>query len=405
MDAHIAPSTILFSMAIFLGGLIFVILTWINTNQQHSSRVLGLYVLFFAFFVFHDLLLYSGLIKYLPWLFRTPRPLIYLSGVLVYLYIRSVLYGEQAFRRRDYLHCIPAVLCALDMIPFYFVGPEEKMMQIRGFLDNTNHANAYARGWLPFQVHTTGIPLVNYIYVFLSGVLLYKASKSANTPAFRQNTLVTAWLKVLWALFFLFLTAYYLVFVFRAHFPDTSIIFIQALIGSSLSLSTGVALLFYPNILYGFQGRMPLQEPESQKTDDAPPGAATPEEQSVVLSDARRTAYLKALEQIMDRDRPYLKPGYALSDLAASTGIPYYYLSAVINQEYGWNFNEYINWFRVKHVKHLMDLPESNQYTLEGVAQMAGFGSRVSFSRAFNKFEGCTPTEYLKRDFIAEDQA
>jgi AraC-like DNA-binding protein len=107
----------------------------------------------------------------------------------------------------------------------------------------------------------------------------------------------------------------------------------------------------------------------------------------------------------MEHERPYLKPRYALADLAASTGIPYYYLSAVINQEYGWNFNDYINWFRVKYVKDLMVKPEVNQYTLEGVAQMAGFGSRATFARAFHRFEGCTPTEYLKRHFQAQGES
>jgi AraC-like DNA-binding protein len=48
-------------------------------------------------------------------------------------------------------------------------------------------------------------------------------------------------------------------------------------------------------------------------------------------------------------------------------------------------------------VKHLLDQPDSVKYSLEGLAAMAGFGSRITFARAFQKFVGCTPGEYVKR--------
>ncbi len=106
--------------------------------------------------------------------------------------------------------------------------------------------------------------------------------------------------------------------------------------------------------------------------------------------------YKSFVEEYLNRVRPYLVQGFSLQDLSNQTGINVPTLSALINKEYGMNFNDFINRFRVGYFKELLLNPMYHQWTLEAIAHQAGFNSRTTFIRAFTKFADCSPSEYLK---------
>lgn len=108
------------------------------------------------------------------------------------------------------------------------------------------------------------------------------------------------------------------------------------------------------------------------------------------------TEILIELEILMHEDFPYLNHGYALSDLAGDIGYPYYQISTVINQEFGMNFNDYINRYRIEFCKQNMESERWSHLTLEAIAHECGFNNRNSFTNAFKKFSGETPSKYLK---------
>lgn len=109
-----------------------------------------------------------------------------------------------------------------------------------------------------------------------------------------------------------------------------------------------------------------------------------------------RENYKSFVEDHLSRARPYLAQGFSLQDLSNQTGINVPTLSALINKEYGMNFNDFINRFRVGFFKELLLNPLYHQWTLEAIAHEAGFNSRTTFIRAFTKFADCSPSEYLK---------
>ncbi len=106
--------------------------------------------------------------------------------------------------------------------------------------------------------------------------------------------------------------------------------------------------------------------------------------------------YKSYLEEYLLRERPFLTPGFSLLDMSLQTGINVPTLSALINREYGMNFNDFVNQFRVSFFKDLIRDPEYHQWTLEAIANKAGFNSRTTFIRAFTKFADCSPSEYLR---------
>jgi YesN/AraC family two-component response regulator len=69
-------------------------------------------------------------------------------------------------------------------------------------------------------------------------------------------------------------------------------------------------------------------------------------------------------------------------------------LSQVINEKTGFNFNDYINTFRVEEAKNILTSPEYQKLTIEAIAEKAGFNSKSPFYTAFKKHAGMTPKEF-----------
>lgn len=155
-------------------------------------------------------------------------------------------------------------------------------------------------------------------------------------------------------------------------------------------------LLLKPNILYGLKGWLQYAEPISraEPLQEVVPVAQEQKKQSLTLEQG--LAFKTIIEKHFQENSPFLKSGYAISDLHKETGIPTYLLSAFINQEYGKNFNEFINEYRVVHLDNLTrQSSEYRQYTLEALGRMAGFRSRTAFIAAVKKKTSKTPSEFF----------
>lgn len=153
----------------------------------------------------------------------------------------------------------------------------------------------------------------------------------------------------------------------------------------------GVALFFHPTILYGFGGQLPIVVEKKDALDNSENRSGY-----YLIPEERRKAYMERINVHFEKEKAYLKKGYSVRKLADETDIPYTYLSQVINQEYGLNFNELVNKFRIEYAKKLLLEPDAHLYTFEALADRAGFSSRTTFSRAFSRFAGCTPTEFVR---------
>lgn len=108
----------------------------------------------------------------------------------------------------------------------------------------------------------------------------------------------------------------------------------------------------------------------------------------------------KIVESAMERwlnskDKPYLKEGLALSDVADQMEISGLQLSYYLNHNLGVTFNSWINRLRIGEAKRLMKA--NPQMQISDVASAVGYSEMAVFSRNFKKAEGITATEYRKR--------
>lgn len=98
----------------------------------------------------------------------------------------------------------------------------------------------------------------------------------------------------------------------------------------------------------------------------------------------------------MENKKPYLEPELTLSELSSQLSTNTSFLSKVINDGTGKNFNDFINAYRVKDVINKLNAGEQKSQTLLGIAYDAGFNSKATFNRAFKKNTGKTPKEYMQ---------
>lgn len=105
----------------------------------------------------------------------------------------------------------------------------------------------------------------------------------------------------------------------------------------------------------------------------------------------------RELEQHMAANKPYLNPELSLSQLAAELNLSPHHLSQVINEQFGRNFFDFINWYRVQEVKERLTAPEFSHLSVLGIAFDAGFNSKSAFNRVFKNVEGETPTQFKKK--------
>ena len=103
------------------------------------------------------------------------------------------------------------------------------------------------------------------------------------------------------------------------------------------------------------------------------------------------------LNNVIENRKLYFNPELNIENLAKELDLKPTTISQLVNQNTDYNFNDYINSFRVEDVKKMLERPDYINYTIVAIGLEAGFNSKASFYRAFKKFEGMTPTEYLKK--------
>ena len=94
--------------------------------------------------------------------------------------------------------------------------------------------------------------------------------------------------------------------------------------------------------------------------------------------------------------QPYLNKILTLNDLAALLHTNQTYLSALINQNYRINFNDYINQLRVREACKLISMVENQNLSIDHLANLSGFNSKSTFYAAFKKFTGMSPVVFIK---------
>ncbi|WP_165585085.1 helix-turn-helix transcriptional regulator [Chryseobacterium sp. FH2] len=115
------------------------------------------------------------------------------------------------------------------------------------------------------------------------------------------------------------------------------------------------------------------------------------------IPDETVSALLAKLEKFENTEK-YLKKGTDLSSLAHQLNTNPKYLSEVIKQHKGKNFNSYINGLKINYItKKLYEDSQYRQYKISHLAELCGFSSRDVFTSTFKKETGMSPSYIISQ--------
>lgn len=101
------------------------------------------------------------------------------------------------------------------------------------------------------------------------------------------------------------------------------------------------------------------------------------------------------LIELMAEHRVFENPELSLANLANEMKISTHQLSALINSQFGQNFNTFLNSFRIAEAKKLMQ--EDGEKPILNIALEVGFNSYTSFFNGFRKETGLSPKKFRKK--------
>ena len=123
-------------------------------------------------------------------------------------------------------------------------------------------------------------------------------------------------------------------------------------------------------------------------------GSAFKDPVSYVDSDSKSACLYNEVVRIMEKRRPWLQDDFGIDDLARMSRTNRMYLSKTINFHSGRNFNQLVNYYRVKYSLELIH--KDPKLKIVEIAQMSGFHTVVSFNSAFKLNQRMTPSEYIQ---------
>lgn len=98
---------------------------------------------------------------------------------------------------------------------------------------------------------------------------------------------------------------------------------------------------------------------------------------------------------MFENDKPWLKSNLNIWDVASALGTNRTYVSHIINEHIGCNFNNFVNRYRIEEAKKI--IKKDPTLSLLEISELSGFGSANSLIRIFKLHEHCTPTEFKKK--------
>lgn len=102
--------------------------------------------------------------------------------------------------------------------------------------------------------------------------------------------------------------------------------------------------------------------------------------------------YRAALEEWMQREKPYLNADFKAQDLREVVPLNRTYMSQFLKAEFGCNFYQYVMRYRIEEAKQMMR--ENPEMMLQEIADQCGFTSQTMFGRVFARETGISPTEW-----------
>ncbi|MFT5617108.1 MAG: AraC-like DNA-binding protein [Arenicella sp.] len=354
----------------FLSVLLSVFL--FTVKNRLSNRLLSIYFLIFAIHI--SVFFYAEFIT-LPLVIECLRDqIMFLSSPLLYLYLVSSIYANFKLQPKHLLHFIPFLAIVLLYFPrFYLAGENERLI----FMQNSEQ--------LEFSISSIFGPCKALFYLILMFVELskYKNILESNYSD-KMNFKWLYQLTVLLTIIF-FISQFKQLYLFFGDDERILNIIYISLTLLLLSFLTWIVFksLYQPNLFRQLDDKYLISDSFLSKEMRKP--SSTPYSE---LS--------KKLDEFMLSEEPFLDSSLTLNSLAEKRETSARELSILINQAFNKHFFDFVNEYRIRKAKQLLENSNQNKLTVQQIMYDVGFNSKSSFYAEFKKQTSQTPSQYKK---------
>jgi AraC-like DNA-binding protein len=298
-------------------------------------------------------------------------------GPLLWFYVKSLTTPEFTIKPIHLLHFAPFVMYVIfHSFNFISLSAEEKVMYVKG---TERAAPLFAKiGSMLIGLSTLGY---NIIALFL---LKQHLRNIKNTYSSIEDKDLQ-WLRMLVIASLVVFSINVLLFNLNNYFHFSGNFAL-----SQIAYSFSTFYVFYIGYFGIRQGRI-FVDNEIVKHEEKNVNAA----ELSVTEKKGHSDIISKLTILMEKEQPYLDPEITLSKLSVLLKVKPETLSEVLNASLNQNFFDYINKHRIEEFKIKCLAKENKHLSVMGIAYDSGFNSKASFYRAFNKFEGMSPTSYI----------
>jgi len=387
MNTGLSITQILYLLGAAQGSFLAFALFTSKVGNHKANNYLVALTLVFSIALIDYFLDASAIYDKHIWLKILLWPRDYLYGVLIYFYVRELIYPElYHLKRNTYLHFIPTVLQIIFAWSLFFLSTNRQIaiLQNEDLLCMTDVVWEFILG--DFELLTAVVSVA--IYLLLSFKLLRQHRIQIRDKLSYSENINLNWLRLLLisllVVYFLWLTKVFISDWFQLE--------------ETFDIIVGLSLVL---LIYSM-GYLGLRQPiifTQIKTDDSKKNHNETENKKYIkssLSADSSKAFLKELQQLMQQEKPYLDNKLSLTQLANKMGISSNYLSQTINEQLKVNFFDFINGYRIQDAKERLENPLRKNENILTVAMDCGFNSKSAFYNAFRKQLGMTPSQYRK---------
>jgi AraC-like DNA-binding protein len=389
----------------FVHGLVyaFLLLRKGIQNDRASDRWLAAFLLLCILYIAPWMLGFAGwydgftCLNCRNFLFYMPMQHTLLMGPVIYFYLRNLFQPTLRFQRRDWLHFFPAIGYLLWCAVVFII--DRLVLKKYYLMNGLNDPD--------FDAWYTLVGLLSLLFYLVLSYRYYRRYKQfiVQESSFAE-AIMFRWVRN-------FLVAFFVYFLSSLIFQLIPLLGVDIDYVGSWWYYMFFALLFYYIAINGYSHAIEsrtqfvldllsykkqhlLAAPstaEPEFTEDIPFEEVSPAPKEMADLAAWKE---KVLHEVVTK-KAYANPELTLTDLARQLQTNSSLLSKVINTGFGQNFNDFINYYRVEEVKQKLQTEAAGQVTIMSIAYDAGFNSKATFNRAFKKFTGRNPKEYLEK--------
>lgn len=315
----------------------------------------------------------------LPHLMNISWLFLLLHGPLLWLYVNSLISQRFKFKAKELIHFSPFLFFFIfHLFDFMILPAQEKILIMR---------NELFRDFFLYKISVPAIGISSLTYNVWALVLLKKHLRNIKNRYSNIEYIDLKWLKGLAIASLIIFSVNVLLYNlndilnFSGYYELSVIAYVFA---SIYVLYIGYFGIRQGRVFTGYQ--IDDLETDIEKETKTKENLNQNKENNEII---------EKLTSLMELQQPYLDPELTLAKLSSMMQVRPEIISGILNNTFNQNFFDFINSHRIEEFKIRCLNKENKHLSIMGIAYECGFNSKAAFYRAFNKFEGTSPTTYI----------